>query len=60
MELTSHQLISSEFDNYKTNEMKLAERLIERTPDNSLTMFDKEYYSLDLLNRWRQAGKERH
>jgi len=60
MELTSHQLISSEFDNYKTNEMKLAERLIERTPDHSLTMFDKGYYSLGLLNRWHQSGKERH
>lgn len=60
MELTSHQLISSEFDNYKTNEMKLAERLIERTPDNSLTMFDKGYYSLGLLNRWHNTGTERH
>lgn len=60
MELTSHQLISSEFDHYKTNEMKLAQRLIERTPDNSLTMFDKGYYSLGLLNRWHQAGSQRH
>lgn len=60
MELTSHQLISSEFDHYKTNEMKLAERLIERTPDNSLTMFDKGYYSLGLLNRWHNAGEQRH
>lgn len=60
MELTSYQLISSEFDNYKTNEMKLAERLIERTPNNSLTMFDKGYYSLGLLNRWHKTGSERH
>lgn len=60
MELTSHQLISSEFDNYKTNEMKLAERLIERTPNHSLTMFDKGYYSLGLLNRWHQTGEQRH
>lgn len=60
MELTSHQLISSEFDHYKTNEMKLAQRLIERTPDYSLTMFDKGYYSLGLLNRWHQAGEQRH
>lgn len=60
MELTSHQLITSEFDNYKTNEMKLAERLIDRTPNHSVTMFDKGYYSLGLLNRWHQAGEERH
>ena len=43
---THYYPISSEFDNYKTNEMKLAERLIERTPNHSLTMFDKGYYSL--------------
>ncbi len=60
MELTSHQLITSEFDHYKTNEMKLAERLIERMPNHSVTMFDKGYYSLGLLNRWHQAGEERH
>ena len=38
--------------------MKLAERLIERTPNHSLTMFDKGYYSLGLLNRWHSTGEE--
>lgn len=60
MEVTSHQLINSTFSDYRTNEMVLAEQLIERTPDNSLTIFDKGYYSLGLLNRWQQAGKQRH
>ena len=40
MELSSHMMIASAFDSYKTNEMVLAERLIETTPDNSLTMFE--------------------
>jgi hypothetical protein len=44
MELTSHQLISSVFDGYRSNEMVLAEQLNEGTPDNSLTIFDKGYY----------------
>lgn len=60
MELSSHMMIASAFDSYKTNEMVLAERLIETTPDNSLTMFDRGFYSLGLLNRWHQTGKERH
>lgn len=60
MELTSHQLINSAFSGYKSNEMVLAEQLIERTPDHSLTIFDKGYYSLGLLNRWHQAGTHRH
>jgi len=60
MEVTSHQLINSAFSDYRTNEMMLAEQLIERTPDSSLTIFDKGYYSLGLLNRWHQAGEHRH
>jgi len=60
MELTSHLLINSAFDGYKTNEMVLAEQLIERTPNHSLTLFDKGFYSLGLLHRWNQAGEQRH
>ena len=60
MELTSHQLFNSTFSGYRTNEMKLAEQLIEDTPNNSLTLFDKGYYSLGLLNRWHQAGEQKH
>lgn len=60
MELTSHMLIASAFDSYKTNEMVLAEKLIETTPDHSLTLFDRGFYSLGLLNRWSETGTERH
>lgn len=60
MELTSHLLVASAFDSYKTNEMVLAEKLIETTPDNSLTLFDRGFYSLGLLNRWHQTGRQRH
>ena len=60
MELTSHLLISSTFDGYRSSEMKLAEQLIETTPDHSLTLFDRGFYSLGLLHQWQQAGTERH
>lgn len=60
MELTSHMLVASAFDDAKTNEMKLAEQLIDTTPDNSLTLFDRGFYSLGLLNRWHQTGEARH
>ncbi|MBD1391436.1 IS4 family transposase [Neiella sp. HB171785] len=60
MELTSHMMVASAFDSYKTNEMTLAERLIDTTPDHSLTLFDRGFYSLGLLNRWYQAGEQRH
>ncbi|MBO1273741.1 IS4 family transposase, partial [Shewanella sp. 4t3-1-2LB] len=38
----------------------LAEQLIDTTPDNSLTLFDRGFYSLGLLNRWHQTGEARH
>ena len=60
MELTSHLLIGSAFDGYRSNEMKLAEQLIETTPDHSLTLFYRGFYSLGLLHQWQQAGTERH
>lgn len=60
MELTSHMLVSSAFAGYHSNEMKLAEQLIDRTPDHSLTLFDRGFYSLGLLHRWQQTGTQRH
>lgn len=60
MELTSHLLTASSFDEVSTNEMVLASDLIPSTPDNSLTLFDKGFYSLGLLNQWSQEGEERH
>ncbi len=60
MELTSHQLLNSVFSGYRTNEMKLAEELIGATPNNSLTLFDKGFYSLNLLYKWHQSGNEKH
>ncbi|AZE82636.1 Transposase InsG for insertion sequence element IS4 [Pseudomonas orientalis] len=60
MELTIHMLIGSAFDGYRSNEMKLAEQLIDTTPDHSLTLFDRGFYSLGLLHQWQQAGTERH
>ena len=42
------------------NEMVLAEQLVARTPDHSLTLFDKGFYSLGLLHAWQTTGSERH
>lgn len=60
MELTSHLLTQSTFDSVDISEMKLAESLIKTTPDNSLTLFDRGFYSLGLLNRWQLTGTSRH
>ena len=60
MELSSHLLTNSAFDSIAVNEMILAERLIDSTPDYSLTLFDKGFYSLGLLHKWQTTGEMRH
>jgi len=60
MELSSHLITASTFDSFATNEMHLAPRLAAETADDSITLFDKGFYSLGLLNHWQNAGKNRH
>lgn len=60
MELSSHLIAGSAFDDYKVSEMRLAEQLIEKTPDYSLTLFDRGFYSTGLLYQWSNSGTERH
>lgn len=60
MELSSHLITNSAFDSVAVNEMVLAERLIENTPDHSLTLFDRGFHSLGLLHRWQNTGERRH
>lgn len=60
MELSSHLLVDSAFDSVGVNEMLLAKRLLSSVPDNSLTLFDKGFYSLGLLHNWTQTAKDTH
>lgn len=60
MELTSHLLTGSAFDSVARSEMDLTPELITSTPDHSLTLFDRGFYSLGLLHAWQSAGEQRH
>lgn len=60
MELTRHLLTAAAFDSVAENEMTLAAGLIDKTPDHSLSLFDKGFYSLGLLHQWHSTGTERH
>lgn len=60
MELSSHLVIDSAFDSVEANEMTLASQLVPRIPDNSLTLFDKGFYSLGLLHDWQNKGSNTH
>ncbi len=60
MELSSHLINASAFDSENISEMRLAAQLTEKTPDNSITLFDRGFYSLGLLHHWQTTGEERH
>lgn len=60
MELSSHLLRASVMDRYDVNEMRLAAGLAKQAPDNSVTLFDRGFWSAGLLHDWHQAGENRH
>ncbi|WP_230354282.1 IS4 family transposase [Lelliottia sp. WAP21] len=60
MELSSHLINASAFDSENVSEMRLAAQLAERTPDESITLFDKGFYSPGLLHHWQTSGEKRH
>lgn len=57
MELSSHLINASVFDSENVSEMRLAAQLAERTPDESITLFDKGFYSPGLLITGKRAEK---
>jgi len=44
----------------KVSEMRLAEKLIEKAPEHSLTLFDRRFYSTGLLYQWANTGTDRY
>ena len=60
MELSSHLLVESAFASVSESEMNLAADLVGSIPDNSLTLFDKGFYSLGLLHDWQNKGENTH
>lgn len=47
--LSSRILADAAFGNYVTNETKFAPEVINRIPDRSITLFDKGFFSAELL-----------
>jgi hypothetical protein len=64
LELSNHLIFDNAFDSafgsVAENEMNLAAKRVSELPDNSLTLFDKGFYSLGLLYDWQQKGHDTH
>ncbi|KZC36395.1 MULTISPECIES: IS4 family transposase [Rhodanobacter] len=60
MDVHTHLIRAAAFGAYTTGELSYAHDLRAATPDHSLTIFDRAYYSAALLWAWQQAGEQRH
>ncbi len=47
-------------DRYDVSEVRLAAGLAKQAPDNSVTLFDRGFWSAGLLHDWHQTGENRH
>jgi hypothetical protein len=56
----TRMVLGAAFDGCHVGEVTLAQRLVQDTPDNSLTLFDRCYFSADLLVNWQSSGVQRH
>lgn len=56
----TRMVLSAAFDGCHVGEITLAQHLVQDTPDNSLTLFDRCYFSADLLVNWQSSGVLRH
>lgn len=60
MVLRSHLLLDFDFAGCKTGELTVAQPLIERVPDCSVTILDRFFVNHLLWHRIRTGGQERH
>jgi hypothetical protein len=56
----TRMLLGAAFDSCSIGEITLAKRLLTDIPNNSLTLFDRCYFSADLLLNWQQFGVNSH
>lgn len=60
MSTSTRMLLGAAFDGCNVGEVSLAHRLLMDIPDDSLTLFDRCYFSAELLLNWRQFGINSH
>ena len=60
MNVRSHIVVDAQISPYRRSEMRLADEFIHQIPDNSITLFDKGFWSANLLIKVSQEGENRH
>ena len=60
MNVRSHIVAAAQISPYRRGEIPLADQCITQIPDDSITLFDKGFWSADLLQSLSQNGTNRH
>ncbi|HIF9143177.1 TPA: IS4 family transposase, partial [Photobacterium damselae] len=60
MSTSTRMLLGAAFDGCDVGEISLAQRLLMDIPNDSLTLFDRCYFSAELLLSWQQFGCNSH
>lgn len=60
MDVYTHLVCAAKFGGYRTSELGLARSVMHAVQDDSLTIFDRVYFSAAFLLDWQQAGQQRH
>ncbi|KRP41335.1 transposase [Pseudomonas synxantha] len=60
MNVRSHLLLDAQLSPYRRSEMRLADEFLQQIPDHSVTLFDKGFWSANLLLSLSGAGINRH
>lgn len=60
MDTYTHLIRAANFGDYRTGELSFAAPLMQAVPDDSLTIFDRAYFSAAFLLDWQKAGTQRH
>lgn len=60
MDTYTHLIRAASFGDYRTGELTFATPLMQAVPDDSLTIFDRAYFSAAFLLDWQKAGHQRH
>jgi hypothetical protein len=60
MNVRSHLILDAQLSPYRRSEMRLADEFLQQIPDHSVTLFDKGFWSADLMLSLSGAGTNRH
>lgn len=60
MNVRSHLILDAQLSPYRRSEMRLADAFLQQIPDHSISLFDKGFWSADLLLTLALHGEQRH